>query len=86
MPSIVRKTFISKITDQHRCPVCGGERESLEETSFEGIENTMTVATFECAAIFGANESCVTNLQSCASGSELAARLMTIEAKEGRGR
>ncbi|MFK0330661.1 hypothetical protein ACIQUB_06010 [Rhizobium sp. NPDC090275] len=83
MSSSVRKTFISKLSAQSRCPVCGGERSGLAERSFEGAGAVMTVATYDCEAIFGADAAHIINLQPCASGSALAAKLMTIEVHGG---
>jgi hypothetical protein len=73
--------FIQKLASQTRCPVCGYARKNLSSAAVGSLDNIQTIAGYECGAIFIANDQTVDTYEPCTSGSELAARLMRIEAQ-----
>lgn len=77
MSSAVRSSFVEKLVSQVRCPVCGDDRSSADETS----DHDRLIATYGCGAVFAAGVDFIASRTPCASGSTLAAKLMSIEAK-----
>ncbi|WP_283196562.1 hypothetical protein [Rhizobium sp. BT04] len=74
--------FISKVTSQRRCPVCGDDLAATQETP-AGALFPIADVRFVCGARFWADARSIISAAPCRSGSLLAAKLMCIEA-EGR--
>lgn len=72
--------YIRILLSQERCPCCGSERLSCAESP-AGTARPIATARFFCGAHFEANYEAVSVSSPCRAGSDLAAKLMTIEVK-----